>query len=193
MEPETFGLSDIRNAAQLINSTCIHRTGCPDDGERNQTRGPVSRDGRLERQKVHLERIVHRHFAQCRSPKTQNIQRAGVASVRLCGAVGDKLRAIDSSLSRRKTKRRVPCHLQGNNCRHGCASNHQAARRLRKAKLLSDPVRQRTLHPQANMVAAAAIRVDRGVNHGRQHTKRRAATMHPAEKARVRISNPIRQ
>ncbi len=114
--------------------------------------------------------------------------------MRLRRSIGDKRRshAAKPLLAGFRPKRMNLRHDKRREIRHGRAGEEHARRAAGVAQRLGHPSRNLLLDSDADVIAAAAIHIERRRRHLRDHADRRTCAMHPAHEARMTIARRVR-
>ena len=122
------------------------------------------------------------------------LERLGDAAVGLRGGVGGQLRRGRAKPLRADglAQRFVAGDQQAQEVGHGGAGDEHAGGIAREAERFGEPARHLALDIEADVVAAAAVGVEAGGQHLRQHADGRARAVHPAHEEGVRVARGVR-
>ena len=195
VKPQFFAGRDGGERRQVVDGAGIDRAGSADHQEGCQTCVAVPRDGRVERRKIYLMKIVGGNDMQCRIAEAGQIHGLRNAAVRGRRGIGDETFAgrcdavaahLDAQFARARDQ-----HAE--QIGHRRTGDEQPACRAGKFEQLTQPVHDLPLNFDRHVVAAAEIGVEAGGEHLRQHAGHAAAAMHPAHEAGVHIAGGERE
>ncbi len=195
VEPESFAIGDPGQRGEVVDRADVHGSGGSGDEERGQAGRAILRDRGLERGQVDLEALVHRHQPQRGLAEAGQVHRLRDAVVRARRRVGDeaRLRRGQAVAAHVRAERPGARDQHGHQVGHRRAGDEQAAGRRREREQLAHPVQHLLLDLERDLVAPTEVGVQAGGQHLGQRAHRRAAALHPAHEAGVRVAGGVGQ
>ena len=193
MKPEIFVAAQRRETGEIVDRADIDGAGGSHHQKGLQPVGAIAENLRAQRGQVDTVRLIDRDAAQRIAAETRDVHRLGDAAVRGLGRVGGQPRAgfANAALPHVRSKHGPARHQNRHQIGHRRPGDKDAAGSGRKAEHLARPFDDLALDLDRHMVAPAAIGIQPGRQHLGKHADCRAAAMHPAHEAGMKIADRI--
>ena len=194
VQPQSLGGGDVGERVEIVEGAEIDRAGGADDQERGQAGGAVAVDRALQDVQPHRAGRIGLDGAQKRRANPGQLHRLAHAAVGLARGVGAKLGrlALQAAGPHAVSKGRVASDQQAQEVGLGCADDEDARAGRRETQRLGRPQRDLALDDRADVVAPAAVGVQRRGDQLGDHADRRPGAVRPAEEARMGVADQER-
>ena len=193
MKPEIFIAAQRCDPGEVVDRADIDGAGGSHNEKGPQSVGAIAQNPRAQRRRIDPVRLIDRDAAQRVAAEPRDIHRLGDTAMRGLRRVGGQTRArfANAALPHVRSEHGPARHQNRHQIGHRGPSDKDAAGAGRKAEHLARPLDDLALDLDRHMVAPAAIGIQPGRQHLPEHADCRAAAMHPAHEAGMKIAGRV--